>query len=103
VLLAELDVRLGGVRAGAEKRDAGLAELAPHVSDAARLPRAARRVVLGIEVEHHRPAPQGLERDVLAGVGLAVEAGGGAAGFWWGHSGALGDVGCMASLDRGAW
>src|SRR6476620_5713827 len=56
VLLPELRVRLLGVRADAEHDRARPLELAPLVADAARLCRAAGRVVPRIEIEDDRPA-----------------------------------------------
>ena len=61
---SEAGVRLGRVGADAENRRAGLLELAPVVADVARLRRAARRLVLGVEVDDDGPPRRSLRRTV---------------------------------------
>src|SRR5205823_938019 len=61
------------VGADAETLRARALELGPGVADPARLPRAAGRVVLGIEVEDDRLAAQVGELDGPAGIALELE------------------------------
>jgi hypothetical protein len=68
VLAPKLRVPAGTVRADAEHDGAALLELAPRIADPTGLARAAGRVVLGVEIENDRRAPQGGERDLLTGV-----------------------------------
>ena len=72
VLVLELDVRAHVVGRDAEHDRALALELAVDVADPARLRRAARRVVLGIEVEDDLLAAQVGELDRLAAVGSSV-------------------------------
>src|SRR3954453_5856110 len=73
VLPAELAVGVRVVGTDAEDLDPTAAELAVGVADPARLRRAPRRVVLGIEVEDDRLAAQLRELHGAAVVGLRVD------------------------------
>src|SRR5262249_40398621 len=66
VLALELAVRRERVAAHAEHHDALLLERGLVVAEGARLARAARRVVLRVEVQHHGLAAQVLELDLAA-------------------------------------
>src|SRR5215208_7723183 len=72
VLLLELHVRRFVIRADAEDDGPSLAEGVEVVPDPARLRRTARRVVLGIEVDDDRLAPEVGEPNCLAGVALEL-------------------------------
>src|SRR5262249_14698303 len=62
-----------------DDRRVDLAELRELVAEAAGLRRAARGVVLRIEIEHHGLAAQALERDFPPAIGRQGEIGGGLA------------------------
>src|SRR5216683_1329648 len=69
VLLLELVVLLHAVLGDADHRSLDLGEVGQGIAKAAGLGGAARRVVLGIEVEHHRLAAQVRQFQLLAAVG----------------------------------
>ena len=68
-------VALGRVRRQADDRDAGGVERLGVVAEVAGLYRAARRVVLGVDVERDRAPAEVCETDRLAGLGRALEVG----------------------------
>src|SRR5690606_9651773 len=76
VLLAELPVRLDGVRAHAQHDRAARVQVLHAVAELARLDGAAGGVVLGIEVEHDLAATQVGQADGRAVVRLELEVGG---------------------------
>src|SRR5262245_29338298 len=75
VFLLELVVPVDAVLADADHLRLDLAEVGQLVAEAAGLGGAARRVVLGIEVEHHRLAAQLRQLELLAAVGRRREIG----------------------------
>src|SRR5881398_3525018 len=74
----EQGVEILGVSPDTEDLDALLPEAVVGVAELARLGRAARRVVLGIEVEDDRLPAEIAQFHVLTGVAGEVEVGGGA-------------------------
>ena len=75
VFRAELLVRLHPVGRNADHHGAALLELRQQLGEGDRLLGAAGRVVLGIEIDHHRTALEGGEAEVFALVGGEIEVG----------------------------